>query len=201
MTSLIAYAVGAWTFPGESESGDRYVVVPTKTGMLIAVIDGVGHGAEAAEAAKMAAGVVERHAAEDSIIALVKRCDEAMRATRGAVMSLASFNAEDHTVTWLSVGNVEGVLLRADSQAIPQRESVVMRGGVVGFRLPTLQAVVMPVYPGDVLIFATDGIASGFDLDISPSAPLQDIADNICSQHTKGSDDALVLVARYFGDA
>jgi hypothetical protein len=75
-----------------------------------------------------------------------------------------------------------------------------MRGGVVGFRLPPLQAVVIPVSAGDILIFATDGIRSGFDDGLNIHAPLQHLADTICSQYTKGTDDALVLVARYLGD-
>ena len=196
---LVEYATASMIIPGESESGDRYIVAPMPTGTLIAVIDGLGHGAEAAEAAKVAVATLERYASE-SVIALIRRCNEAMKATRGAVMSLASFSAQDHTMACLGVGNVEGVLLRTDAQAGPSRESILMRGGVVGFRLPTLRALVIPVSPGDILIFATDGIRSGFEINLSLSAPLQQIADTICSQHGKGTDDALVLVARYIGD-
>ncbi|MBI3894981.1 MAG: SpoIIE family protein phosphatase [Acidobacteria bacterium] len=196
---LVDYAFAALTLPGEPESGDRHIVVPTRTGTLVAVVDGLGHGAEAAEAAKVAVATLERYAGEP-IISLMKRCHKEMQGTRGAVMSLAAFYAQDETVTWLTVGNVEGILLRADPQANPQRENILMRSGVVGFRLPALRASVMTVSSGDVLIFATDGIASGFDNDLTLNAPLQHIADSICTRHSKGTDDALVLVARYLGD-
>lgn len=196
---LVEYATATVTLPGEAESGDRHAVVPTPAGTLIAVIDGLGHGAEAAEASRVAVATLENYP-EESVIALVRRCHEQMEATRGAVMSLASFNRQDHTVTWLSVGNVEGVLLRTNEQASPAREHIVMRGGVVGFRLPPLQAVAMPVSTGDILIFATDGIRSGFDNGLNVNAPLQHLADTISNQYTKGTDDALVLVARYLGD-
>ena len=196
---LVEYATASMIIPGESESGDRHIVIPTPTGTLIAVIDGLGHGAEAAEASRVAVATLERYA-EESVIALIRRCHKQMKATRGAVMSLASFNRQDHTVIWLGVGNVEGVLLRADTQASPARENIVMRGGVVGYQLPPLQAVVTPVSPNDILIFATDGIRNGFDRNLFLNAPLQQIADAICAQHSKGTDDALVLVARYLGN-
>ena len=196
---LVEYATAGMVIPGESESGDRYLVAPTPSGTLIAVVDGLGHGVEAAEAAKVAVATLERHAGE-SVIALVRRCNEAMKATRGAVMSLAVFNGMDQTMTWLGVGNVEGVLLRADAQAGQSRENILMQGGVIGYQLPKLRAVVTPVLPSDILIFATDGIRSGFDNGLNVNAPLQHLADTICAQHSKGTDDALVLVARYLGE-
>jgi hypothetical protein len=117
------------------------------------------------------------------------------------VLSAAAFNAAESTVTWLGVGNVDGVLLRADSLANPRREFLLLRAGVVGVKLPTLQATILPVAPGDTLVFATDGVRNDFAGHAHPSDPPQRTADRILSQHGKGTDDALVLVARYMGGA
>ena len=62
-------------------------------------------------------------------------------------MSLASFNALDGAMTWLGVGNVTGLLLRADAGAERKRESLLLRGGVVGYRLPPLRPVAIPIAP------------------------------------------------------
>lgn len=194
----IQYAIATATLLGEQESGDRHLVVSTATGTLVAVVDGLGHGAPAAEAAEIAVATLQRYAGE-SVIALVRRCHEAMKTTRGGVMSLAFFDMRDHTVTWLSVGNVEGVLVHPDPLAAPARESIMLRGGVVGFRLPPLKAYVMPVVPNDLLIFATDGIRGGFEQGLCLTCSLQELADSICERFNKGNDDALVLVARYRG--
>jgi negative regulator of sigma-B (phosphoserine phosphatase) len=194
----LQYAAAGQPAAGETESGDRYIVVPTPTGTLIAVVDGLGHGHEAAEAAAVAVATLGRYA-EEAVVPLVMRCHEAMKNTRGAVMSLATINAQARNVSWLSVGNVEGILLHPDPQASPDRKNILMRPGVVGFRLPVLQAGFMPLFPDDILIFATDGIRSGFEQDLSLKSPLQDIADSICARYSKGNDDALVLVARYRG--
>ena len=49
------------------------------------------------------------------------------------------------------------------------------------------------------MIFATDGIREGFSDGLQFEAPPQQLAEHILSQHGKGTDDALVLVARYRG--
>ena len=72
-------------------------------------------------------------------------------------------------------------------------------GGVVGFQLPTIRSVVVPVAEGDMLIFATDGISSEFARGIPWGLSPQEIANSVCARHFKGTDDALVLVARYRG--
>ena len=121
--------------------------------------------------------------------------------TRGAVMTLALFDALEETMTWLGVGNVEGILMRATPNVTPSRESVLLRGGVVGYQLPVLRASVIPVTRGDTLILATDGVRTGFSTALNLSQSPQKIADQILSQYGKETDDALVLVARYLGRA
>ena len=114
-------------------------------------------------------------------------------------MTLASFNALDAAISWLSVGNVAGLLLRADPKTLPAFESAVLRGGVVGYQLPALRASVSPVSPGDLLILVTDGIGSGFEQSVISTDRPQQIADRILSRHFKGTDDALALIVRYLG--
>ena len=158
---LLEWGVAELVLPGQTESGDRYLVTPTLDGWLVAVVDGLGHGAEAAEAAKTAVRSLERHGLAP-IIPLITACHRSLAGTRGVVMSVAVFDARAETMTWVGVGNVEGVLLRAQVTVSPRRESLLMRGGVVGGHLPALGARIIPVMRGDALIFATDGVRSDF---------------------------------------
>lgn len=183
---------------GQVTSGDRHLVTPFPGGVLVAVVDGLGHGPEAAEAAAQAVRTLESHP-EQPVISLVKRCHEALRGTRGAVMSLASYSARDSTMIWLGVGNVQGVVLRRPHKMPEGRESLLLRGGVLGTQLPPLTAAVVPVRWGDILILATDGIRSEFARNVIVTDPVKTIADRILTEHTKGTDDALVLVSRYLG--
>ncbi len=194
----LEWDVASRAVPGQKQSGDLQLVRPRRDGMLAAVVDGLGHGDEASVAAKRAIEVLEQHV-DESVIGLMRRCDGALRTTRGAVMTLVSFNMVEHTVAMLGVGNVETVLLRANPAANPSRESVLLRGGLVGFQLPALHASVLPVFPGDVMIFATDGVRDGFTEGVNLGDPLPQLVGKIMTRHFRGTDDALVLAIRYLG--
>jgi phosphoserine phosphatase RsbX len=198
-TGPIEWAVAEFVRPGQTESGDQYLVMEIADGVVVGVIDGLGHGAEAANASKTAIRSIERHAGEPAI-KLMQECHQSLIGLRGAVMSVASINAVEESMTWLGVGNVEGLLLRAHPAAIPSRELLLLRGGVVGVHLPALTGAIVPLAPGDTLIFATDGVRSEFldETRAHREAPAV-LADRILGRYGRGTDDALVMVVRYLG--
>jgi negative regulator of sigma-B (phosphoserine phosphatase) len=195
---LVEWGASGRAIPGQAVSGDLCLVKPFDHGTLAAVVDGLGHGDEATAAAKVAVCLLEEHAGEP-VSTLIQRCHERLMKTRGGVMTLASFNSRDDTVTCLGVGNVEALLVRANGGVKPVSESIVLGPGVVGYQLPALRASVLSVSFGDLLILASDGIRAGFDQDLSPGGRPQQIADNIMNRHYKGNDDAQTLVVRYLG--
>jgi len=184
---------------GEAVSGDSYIIKPFLNSILMAVVDGLGHGYEAAAASEIVIATLDTYAHEP-IIPLVRRCHEALKGTRGVVMSIASFNLPDKMMTWLGVGNVEGMLLRADAKAVISTERLMLRGGVLGYQLPPLRESIIPVMQGDTLILVTDGIRSGFEKELKPGDRPQQIADGIMARSARGTDDALVLVVRVHAD-
>jgi len=192
----MVWGVASRPKPGEKESGDRHVVVPFQGGTLVAVVDALGHGDEAAASAALAERAL-REGPMDSVISLVKHCHSALRGKRGVVMSLAKFQERPALLSWLGVGNVEGVLVTPPAFANASKSRLVTRGGVVGSSLPELRAEEVDLSGGGLLLFGTDGIdvAFGDDIDASTGEP-QDMADQIMARHGKTSDDALILVAR-----
>jgi phosphoserine phosphatase RsbX len=200
VSSAVEWGVASRALPGQLASGDMSVVKPFSDGVLIAALDGLGHGEEAATAAAVAATTLEAYAAEP-VMTLVQRCHEALRTMRGVAMSVASFNVSRGQVTWLGVGNVEGVLLRRGLARTEAEVPLLLRSGVVGFQLPVLDVEVLPLSAGDTLIFATDGIQSDFARGLGRNLPPQRAAEEILARHGKTTDDALVLVARYLGDS
>ena len=192
---VLTWGMAVAAAPGEDESGDLGVLRPCGCGILVAVIDGAGHGLEAMAASRTAAGILETFAHE-SPLSLVLRCHEGLRSTRGVVMTLALIDVRDQTLTWLGVGNVDAVLFRAaDAGASPER--LLLRPGVLGYQLPALRAEVLQLRPFDTLILATDGIRPDFAEQPRLNRTPQRIADDILARHSKGTDDALVMVARY----
>lgn len=198
---IIEWAGAGVALIAGTESGDQCSVVPFDGGVLVGVIDGLGHGPNAAKASRAATDILEAHAHEGPL-ALVERCHEGLRRTRGAALTLASIHATSvdgasAELTWLGVGNVEGALLRRDRARAD--DSVVLRGGIVGLRLPALRATTLTLEIGDTLIFATDGIRPGFTREVERTSAPAAIAESILADHRSGNDDALVLVARYVG--
>ena len=146
--SLVDWGIASRTMEGERESGDVAVVTSFPRGALVAAVDGLGHGPEAARAANVAAEILRRFAA-DPIDRLVKRSHHALRETRGVVMSIASFRADQGSMAWLGVGNVEATLFPAGPRAREPRRSMVLSNGIVGYRLPPLRPTVVGVGAGE----------------------------------------------------
>ncbi len=165
----VSYSASSVAFPGQKESGDLYIVKELPEKVLIGVVDGMGHGHEAALAAKVAIDTVKENS-ELSIIELIKLSHEELKPTRGAVLALASINYIDETISWVSIGNVEGMLLRSDQDIKPSYESIFMCPGVLGYRLTQINASIVPISKGDLLIFSTDGIRNDYVLRIAADA-------------------------------
>jgi hypothetical protein len=156
----------------------------------------LGHGERAAEATRAALDVLHSSATEP-LEQMIERCHRALRGTRGVVASLATVHASG-LLRWAGVGNVEAILFRAGGQG---RESIVPRPGVLGYQLPdTLLVRSFAIAQGDLLVLATDGVAGEFagKRDFLHYSP-QSVAENILARWAGGTDDALVLAARYRG--
>lgn len=191
------WGVALRPLPGENVSGDVHVVEAHRHGVLLAVVDGCGHGPEAARAAARASDAL-RESPDQPVHLQLARCHEALADTRGAAMTLADFNRRQHTLTLCGVGNVEATLFRAaPATGAPAREDALLRGGVVGAQLPSPYASVVPIQPGDTLVMASDGVRTHFERDQALLLTPQRLADLLLEKNFKGNDDALVLVARF----
>ena len=196
----IEWGTAAEPHPAERVSGDVALVMRAPEGALVAVVDGLGHGHEAARAAQVARKTV-REAAGTDVIALAHRCHRALARTRGAAVALAHLSTEASTLTWLGVGNVEGRVLTGNQRTrmANANASLRLRPGLIGHQLPAIGAATIDVRRGDTIILATDGIARGFGDALDVSGSPRRIAERILAEHWTVSDDGLVLVMRYLG--
>jgi phosphoserine phosphatase RsbX len=196
----IEWAAKARARPGENVCGDRLIAVDVNgAGALIGVLDGLGHGAEAAEAAERGVDVL-RDACAESLDVLVQRCHRALSGTRGAAMTLARIDFRTDTLSWIGIGNVAADLVAKHPAGVEVRSSARLAGGIVGYRIPeALTPQKVPIRPGDLLVITSDGIVEDHLDDIDFSASSLAIADQILHRHAKDNDDALVLTARHRG--
>jgi phosphoserine phosphatase RsbX len=195
LRGVLEWGVATQALEGESESGDLHVVIPQPRGARIVAIDGLGHGPDAATAAKEAAEIVSRADSAD-LIAMFAACHRGLKSTRGVVMSAADIHAERHWMEWMGIGNIEGTLLRADGS---KHETIMLFGGVAGHQMPRLRPSRTDLHRGDTLILATDGVRSHYATGLDIARPAQELAEFVLRRDAKGNDDALVLVARYLG--
>jgi hypothetical protein len=178
--------------------GDVCLVKAVENGMLTAVVDGLGHGPEAALAADRALRAVER-STQSLPAALMIECHRALQATRGVVMGIAHVDTTANALTWVGVGDVRAVLCRAEPVGPSRYDALFTHNGIVGRTLPPLRPVMRALVAGDTLIVTTDGIRGGFVPTLSCSEPTERIASSLLERYAVPTDDALVLVARYRG--
>jgi negative regulator of sigma-B (phosphoserine phosphatase) len=195
---LIDWAATTRSRYGKAPCGDLVVVTALADGVLVAALDGLGHGHDAARAAR-AAGKVVRQCASGDLVALVGRCHRALMKTRGAAMSLAFVSTSDGRLSWLGIGNVEGRLIGGGDSAPRVKASLPLLPGVLGYELPSMRTAEFDVGSGDLLILATDGIEAGFADSLDVSGTPQAIAERILAAHGRVTDDALVVAVRYLG--
>ena len=195
-TSLVEWGLASRPRQGETVSGDAAVLVEAADGVLVAVVDALGHGPKAAETANAAAAELETFA-RGLGVDLLARCHERLRRTRGAAIGIARFSGATATLSWIGVGNVDGRLVRAGSGPPPHTEELLVVSGLVGEELPETTETSLLVRRGDVLVVATDGIDPRFGDWIDVAGPPQRIAERILSEHAYDRDDALVAVARF----
>ncbi len=192
--AIVDCGVAESTLAGEPVTGDRHVVTRHPGGVILAVIDGLGHGTEAARAAETAAALVSRFPSGD-VVTLVGRCHEELRGTRGVVMTVVSLIPAAGSMSFVGVGNVQGMVVAAPKPGEePERDFVPLRGGVVGHILPALRPSLRPLSRGDTLILATDGIGIEFTTDEQLGGPPQAVADLLPSASGDVQDAALAAL-------
>ncbi|MCL0092061.1 SpoIIE family protein phosphatase [Dehalococcoidia bacterium] len=184
---------------GQSINGDAYFVGEYDGKVLLAVIDGVGHGEEANRAARRAIAFLENYR-QPGLETLIQGCHRELRGTRGGVISLALMNKGNSTLSHAGIGNIESRIITEDNRMV----HLISMNGVIGHNLRKVKEFQYPYHPGDTMVMFSDGISSRFMTDLvregipSPLNPLVDlpaVAQRILEKHSK-ADDATVLLAR-----
>jgi anti-sigma regulatory factor (Ser/Thr protein kinase)/serine/threonine protein phosphatase PrpC len=190
-----ALRFGSWSRPrpGEEVNGDAYFVSEHDGELLLAVIDGLGHGRGANEAARAAVETLEQWQGEP-LEELVWGVHESLRATRGAVMGAVVIGRSRESFTYVGVGNVEVRLLGSTAPGRP-----VPSNGTLGARLSNVRVWPHRLDEGTTLVLASDGVSATWDINAYPGLAAkspQMLAGVLLRDFSRNSDDATVLVYR-----
>lgn len=191
-----AFGIVSVPVKGETVSGDGFLILPGATRTLYMVVDGLGHGSGAAEAAEEAIAVVQASASE-TLPEIFTRSHDALKKTRGAAMSIAVMDHERKVLSYAGVGNISGTL------ATGTPRSLVSQNGTLGAVMPrSIQEFNYPAEGHSVLTMFSDGVGS--KASISAYSGIQGkhpalIAGLLYRDFSRRRDDATVMVARMEG--
>jgi phosphoserine phosphatase RsbX len=170
---------------GEVSSGDAVVIRRHEDATLLAVVDVLGHGGEAAKVARTAVAFLER-APFDAAADLLLGLHAALRGTRGAAASICVVRGQH--LQGCGIGNVEIRVLGSPL-------GILLTPGIVGQHHASLRRFEGSLAPGDRLVCFSDGISSRVPLgELRPLAP-RDACAVMMRQHRRNHDDASVVVA------
>jgi anti-sigma regulatory factor (Ser/Thr protein kinase) len=189
------FTVGAFSVPlaGESACGDSWAVHQDGDHALFLVVDGLGHGASAAEASAMAVETFRRRP-DDGPLALVTALDEALRPTRGAAVAVSEALTGADAVNHAGLGNIAARVVSSGGSS-----QLVSDGGIAG--AGTRQAHLRPsAYPaGALLVQHSDGVSARWKsaeyVGLWGHHPVV-IAAVLFRDQRRRRDDATVVVAR-----
>jgi anti-sigma regulatory factor (Ser/Thr protein kinase) len=193
LTPLLSAGVVSIPVKGESTCGDGYFILPGTARSLYMVVDGLGHGAGATEAAEEAIRTVSRFSAENTT-EIISRSHDALKKTRGAAMSIAIVDHERMVLRYAGVGNVSATLVTGSLA-----RSLVSQNGTLGVALPRVpQEYSYPIEKNTTLFMFTDGLstktsASGYP-GIQNRHPAL-VSGLLYRDFSRKRDDATILIA------
>lgn len=180
-------------FRSMSESGDLAVVYGDDRSRLLALVDVLGHGANARAVAMKAGACIDSLKNEDPC-ALISGLHRCLNGTRGAVAAACRFDAATGTLKYAGVGNIA---LRIAGK---QTTSLVTADGVLGYGAVHVIAKEQKLSAGSTLIMHTDGISTHFDLLECPGIlhkSAEEIAKELISRFGAKEDDASCVVMKF----
>ncbi|HEY1510468.1 MAG TPA: ATP-binding SpoIIE family protein phosphatase [Solirubrobacteraceae bacterium] len=189
-------AVGAVcaTMIGERVPGDAVSVVDHNGRTRVLVADGLGHGVDAEAAAAKAVDVFEHNHLTTTIGELLDTIHRALRATRGAAVSIAEIDPSGQSLQYVGIGNVSGTIHSRDGV-----RSLVSHNGIVGHTIRRTQEFSYELPAGSVVVLHSDGLKSRWTFDSYAGLLRRDptvVAAVLFRDFERGRDDATALVAR-----
>ncbi len=171
--------------PAETANGDIAVVRQEEGALLVAIVDGLGHGIHANAAAATAASFLHTVSLTLSTEIMCRRLHEALRGTRGVAATIVHVAGDQ--LHGCGIGNVE---LRSVGATV----SAVLNPGILGVRALRFRAFDAVVSRTARLHLFSDGISSRFDPARFAELPLEAACQQILQQWSRPTDDASILI-------
>jgi hypothetical protein len=191
--SALRFGTVSVPFPGEEVNGVGWGVRKVGNCVIFMVVDGLGHGPFAAEAAREAESIANA-AKEITPAAILRDCHDALKKTRGAAMSVVVLDTEKQVVHFAGIGNVGTCIVSPESS-----HSMASHNGTLGHYMSRIQEFSYPWNPDSILIMHSDGLNTRWNLKDYPGIWHKQpalIAGLLYRDFVRGRDDVTVMVAK-----
>jgi hypothetical protein len=175
---------------GETVCGDAWRAFAHEGRLLVAVADGLGHGAAAREAAVEFCSLCETRAAEP-LENVISGVSGAITSTRGAAVALLALDFGRATVSFCGLGNVSVVAFGGSTL------SAVSMPGILGRRVLRLRSFAAPLANTHSFLVFTDGIRASGEFEPIDHGDLEAALDRIIATRGRSHDDALCVGVRH----
>jgi hypothetical protein len=157
------------------------------------VVDGLGHGTFAADAAREAERVLA-DSRGNSAASILRDCHDALRKTRGASAAIADISVDKGTLTFAGIGNISATVIDGQS-----RRGIASHNGTLGHQMHKIQEFTVPWNHGSILIMHSDGLSSKWDLNHYPGLASKHpsiIAAMLYRDFQRERDDVTVMATK-----
>lgn len=176
---------------GEPICGDGWSLVASGDHIALMVVDGLGHGLLAHEAALAAKAAFE--ATPWPPVASLQRANEQLSSTRGGAVACALLDRSRGALSYAGVGNISGTLVGERNQGL------ISHNGTVGAQMKRLQSFDYAWKPDSLLVMHSDGVSARWKLDDYPGLAARHpaiIAAVLFRDFARERDDATIVVLR-----
>ncbi len=185
----------ARALPGETLCGDATGFWPLPNGRALAcMVDGLGHGQRAYQAARHCLSVVDQYRCHE-LDQIIRYCNDALGAYRGAAIGLARLDEQHKRVEYLGVGNIRACVVAHHNRWL------INHSGILGNEPQLdLSADSTSFQRGTHTLFlASDGIDTALPYDsyrpsLYPNA--RELAMELVEDWSHDRDDAAMVVVR-----
>jgi anti-sigma regulatory factor (Ser/Thr protein kinase) len=185
--------------PGETVSGDGWAVRRDKRDSTLMVVDGLGHGPNAARVATEALRLFDKNWRSGPADTL-RSLHAGLRATRGGAIAIARIEPEERRIIYAGVGNIAGSIVSRDGRM----QRMMSHNGTVGHHARQIQELTYQFEdPGSFVVLHSDGVSGSWSAANYPGLAIQHPAvwaAVLYRDFARGRDDATVLVAKVLSE-
>ncbi len=185
---------GAYSRPcsGERVNGDATLIEQRENLLMLAVIDGLGHGEQAHRVSTAARDYLKQRWSQD-VVGTMQQLHKELQGSLGAVAGILVVDSRNGHARFSGIGNIAYRVLGSRSMRLPSA------AGNLGHQIRSPKEQQHTLTEEDVVVMYSDGVRDRFELEEYPQIRYQaaeTVARTVVERFGKAHDDASCVALR-----